>query len=62
MSETSQDSIRMSSFIDFESGGLEEDNLKLLPTQSTNSPMHRLGKETVDEVRLVNAFQDRTQC
>jgi hypothetical protein len=49
----------MSSFIDFESGGLEgEDNLKLLPAQSTNSSKHRVGKEDVDEVRLVNASQN----
>ena len=61
MSEASQDSVRMSSFIDFESDGLEEDNLKLAPTQPTNSPMHRLGKKAVDEVRLVNASQDQMQ-
>lgn len=61
MSETSQDSVRMSSFIDFESND-SEDNLKALPAQSTNSPKRRLGKEAIDEVRLGNASQDRMQC
>jgi hypothetical protein len=56
VSEASQDSVRMSSFIDFGSND-SEDNLKALPAESTNSPKHRLGKEAMDKVRLGNASQ-----
>jgi len=48
--ENSQESIRMSSFIDFESNDPEDDNLKMISTTPTKSAEDRARRADLDEV------------
>jgi hypothetical protein len=51
----------MSSFIDFESNGLEEDNLKMMGPQSTSSTANGLDKAAMEEVCSVNVHSGESR-
>ena len=50
VAETSQDSVRMSSFIDFEAQESEKDKPEMISAEPNISAEKRLGKEAVLEV------------
>jgi hypothetical protein len=60
--EGSQDSMRMSSFVDFDAAGIEEEDMKPILPQPALPPAGAERKAMIDEVSLGSVIQERIPC